>query len=210
MTDFEIKTSAQPAPTISKEDLVWAIAIDDDNTLTYGDVHEIIHRDIAIGNDYRKERIKLLTGLSTGVFALTVTFHKDLFGGVSDATGIGLMLCGWAALLISVLSGIQHFRKWEDFYLEHRKVGLAVWHYRIREEGADKEAAARDFQQGRERIDSLRQEYGVWNFLQSWALLIGLALIAGYVCYTSILLVNHPERRPAPEHAASERVVQSK
>jgi hypothetical protein len=49
--------------------------------MNYGQVHEMIHRDIAVGNDYRKERIKLLATLATGVFALTVTFHKDLFGG---------------------------------------------------------------------------------------------------------------------------------
>src|SRR5258708_106567 len=207
MTKSKTPASTPPAPTISDEDLVWAISLNSNNTLTYGDVHEIIHRDIAIGNDYRKERIKLLTGLSTGVFALTVTFHKDLFGGVSDATGIGLMLGGWVALLISVLSGIQHFRKWEDFYLEHRKVGLALWSYR---KNADKEAAARNFQEGRARIKSLQQEYGIWNLLRSGTLLIGLALIAGYVCYTSILMVNHPERRSVTEHAVSEHSTQFK
>jgi hypothetical protein len=201
MTNPAKPAPGSPAHSISAEDLKWSVSATDNGTVTYGDVHEIIHRDIAIGNDYRKERIKLLTGLATGVFALTVTFHKDLFGGVSDQTGVGLMLGGWLALLISVLSGIEHFRKWEDFYLEHRKVGLALWNYR---KDAANQEAARDFQNGRAKIKSLQQEYNIWNLLQSWTLLIGLALIAGYVCYTSILLVNHPEKRSAPEHTALE------
>jgi hypothetical protein len=38
----------------------------------------MIHRDISIGNDYRKERVKHVTTLAAGIFAITVAFHKDM------------------------------------------------------------------------------------------------------------------------------------
>ena len=81
----------------------------DGQVLTYAQVHELMHRDISIGNEYRKERIKLLTTLATGVFALTVTFHKDLFHSTLTPEGLSLLLLGWAALIVSLLAEMSIF-----------------------------------------------------------------------------------------------------
>src|ERR1700728_1748681 len=126
------KTAAQ-APARDKSRIpTWAQSwktTSGTTEVTYGEIHELIHRDITIGNDYRKERLKLLITLASGVFALTVTFHKDLFSGVLDLSGLVLLLVGWSALLLSLLFGVLHFQKCEDFYLEHRRVGTAIWQH---------------------------------------------------------------------------------
>jgi hypothetical protein len=95
----------------------------------YVEFHEMMHRDIATGNDYRKERIKHIITLATGVFALTVTFHKDFFETKDAASGLVLLFIGWGLLLISLLLGILHFRAWEDFYLSYRKDAQVMWSY---------------------------------------------------------------------------------
>jgi hypothetical protein len=157
----------------------WSVEVDN-KELNYGQVHEMIHRDIAIGNDYRKERLKLLTALATGVFALTVTFHKDLFGETLTQLGLWLMLSGWVMLIVSLLAGILHFQKWEDFYLEHRVLGTALWRYWVAT-GDDKKHACDDFFRAEDKIKKLRKSYRKWNFIQSAGLLLGLAFIAVYV-----------------------------
>lgn len=161
----------------------WAIAIGNCKELNYGQMHDLIHRDIAIGNDYRKERIKLLITLATGVFALSVTFHKDLFGSVLTSTGLSLVLFGWAAMIVSLGAGIVHFRKWEDFYLEHRVRGNAVWRYYVATASSDasEELKARiAFHKSRERINDLQKSYAKWNFIQSTSLVVGMVSIALY------------------------------
>jgi Protein of unknown function (DUF1097) len=163
--------------------------------LNYGQVHDMIHRDIALGNEYRKERIKLLTALATGVFALTVTFHKDLFGSATlTSSGLTLMLLGWLMLLISLLAGIVHFRKWEDYYLEHRAVGNAVWKYRTGDNAEKQDAVAR-FYKARRKIDELQRSYRKWNVIQSAGLLVGLALIAAYVVSSGLTVLS---KSPSP------------
>ena len=134
----------------------WAVAVDG-QVLTYAQVHELMHRDISIGNEYRKERIKLLTTLATGVFALTVTFHKDLFHSTLTPEGLSLLLLGWAALIVSLLAGIYHFRKWEDFYLEHRAQGNALWRYRIATEVADQTKARSDFNLSADKMQAIQE-----------------------------------------------------
>lgn len=161
--------------------LKWVVSLPDNQTMTYGDVHDMIHRDVAIGNDYRKERIKLLTALATGVFALTVTFHKDLFAAKVTNAGLIWLLAGWSLLLVSLLAGIEHFRKWEDFYLQHRASGIAVWRYRTAADDAGRAAATVAFNASEQKIDNLRKSYQRWNRLQSFGLLAGLACVGVYV-----------------------------
>jgi hypothetical protein len=174
------KTPPVPDNTALKPNVLkWAVTVDG-KEINYGQVHDMIHRDIAIGNDYRKERIKLLCTLATGVFALTVTFHKDLFAAKITVPELLLLLAGWGLLLISLLAGIKHFRKWEDFYLEHRASGNAVWKYQSG--GAAEQAAATiEFNAAQSKIKSIRESYRIWNNIQSWALILGLACIAIYV-----------------------------
>jgi hypothetical protein len=202
-----LQPGVKPAETIAAHDLIWCVDVPKcSEQLTYGDVHEIVHRDIAIGNDYRKERIKLLTALSTGVFALTVTFHKDLFDGKLDWYGWYLMLGGWTALLISLLSGIFHFRNWEDFYLGHRAVGLALWKFRTRT-GGDQQEAVTEFTHARAEIKRLQKAYKAWNFFQTSMLLLGMALIAAYVGYSGFVKLRHEEMQaPARSHPAATEI----
>jgi hypothetical protein len=183
-----------PLPPVAK---AWSVTVDQKD-LNYGQVHEMIHRDIAMGNDYRKERIKLLTTLATGVFALTVTFHKDLFGTTLTLVGLSLLLAGWAMLIASLLAGIVHFRKWEDFYLEYRVQGNAVWRYRVATRDVnhvnnDEEKKARkDFHRADARIKELQKSYKKWNRIQSFGLVGGLVFIAIYVVVTGYDVVSRP------------------
>lgn len=166
---------------------IWAVVVNGKD-LNYGQVHEMIHRDIAVGNDYRKERIKLLTTLATGVFALTVTFHKDLFGATLTRTGLWLILLGWAALIASLLAGIVHFRKWEDFYLEHRPQGSALWRHHVASDDLGKKEARIAFNRSSAKINDLQKSYKKWNLIQSGGLIVGLALTAAYVAMTGFVV----------------------
>ena len=161
--------------------LRWSVHEHGQEPHNYGQVHDMIHRDIAIGNDYRKERIKLLTALATGVFALTVTFHKDLFASKVSNAALIWLLTGWGLLLISLLAGIEHFRKWEDFYLAHRASGIALWKYRTAASSEEKERAADSFYKSGQKIDALRESYKIWNWVQSLGLVVGLGCVAIYV-----------------------------
>jgi hypothetical protein len=184
----------------------WAVTANG-KELNYGQVHDMIHRDIAVGNDYRKERIKLLTALATGVFALTVTFHKDLFGATLTRTGLWFILLGWAALILSLLAGIFHFRTWEDFYLEHRAQGNAVWRHRTASNEAEKKAARIAFHRSKANIDDLQKSYKKWNRVQSGGLIIGLVLIGIYVAITGFAVSSE---RPRPPGAAGDQVTPAK
>lgn len=192
--------SAVPVETLPKHVETWSVTVDGKD-VNYGNVHEMIHRDIAIGNDYRKERIKLLTALATGVFALTVTFHKDLFGETLTATGLALMLTGWLLLILSLLAGIWHFRKWEDFYLEHRTQANAVWRYRVGDDVAKKTAAA-DFARASNTIKQLQDSYRTWNCIQSAGLVLGLIFIAAYVGVAGYQVVS-AAKPPKPVASAA-------
>jgi hypothetical protein len=183
----------QPANPFDKElpaaALRWSTTVDS-KELDYGQIHTIIYRDIAMGNDYRKERIKLLTALATGVFALTVTFHKDLFGSTLTTTGLVFLLLGWAALIVSLVAGIFHFRAWEDFYLEHRAQGNAIWRHHTESDVSEKKASRIAFYESKATIQQLQQSYKKWNCMQSGGLVIGLILIAIYVAITGFAVVS--------------------
>jgi hypothetical protein len=158
--------------------------------LNYGQIHDMMHRDSSIGNDYRKERIKLQTTLATGVFAVTAIFNRELFGLTLTRTGLWLLLLGWASLIISLLAGIVHFKKWEDFYLAHRAQGNALWRYHAAGAAADERKQARiAFHRAGEKIEYLQESYKKWNHIQSGGLIIGLVLIA-YVVITGLDLTQ--------------------
>jgi hypothetical protein len=176
----------------------WSVTVNE-KELNYGQVHEMMHRDIAIGNDYRKERIKLLTTLATGVFALTVTFHKDMFGETLTRIGIWLIMLGWAALIFSLLAGIVHFRKWEDFYLEHRARANALWRYRTAPDEKEKKDAVIEFNQSETKIENFQKSYKNWNHIQSGGLIVGLVLIAAYVVTAGFSMTSEQSKTsPAP------------
>jgi hypothetical protein len=55
--------------------------------------------------DFAQETTKQLISLATGVIALTITFSKDLAGGLSPGTK-GYLAAAWFAYLFSVLCGV--------------------------------------------------------------------------------------------------------
>jgi hypothetical protein len=204
-TNVVLELHDRPLPIGVK---TWSVVVDGKD-LNYGQIHDMMHRDIAVGNDYRKERIKLLTTLATGVFALTVTFHKDLFGATLTRVGLWLMLLGWAALIISLLAGLVHFRKWEDFYLEHRAQGNALWRHHVASDEPEKKEARMAFKRSSAKINGLQKSYKKWNLIQSGGLIVGLAFIAAYVAITGFDVASErPKTSTAP--AAIDKVTPAK
>lgn len=176
--------------------LTWSVPIADPpgGSLNYGEMHALIHRDISIGNDYRKERIKHLITLATAVFALALTFHKDLFASSVTVPGLIMMVLGWLSLLASLAAGAVHLGKWEDYYLEHRAVGNAIWrHHSAKTDEDEKRAARVAFHKARENVDALQVDYKLWNKVQIGCLLFGMAMFAGYVTYSTSLLLPSAE-----------------
>ncbi len=169
-----------PSPDLPESAKTWALKVGGE-TCTYGDIHEIMHRDIATGNDFRKERIKLLITLATGVFALMVTFHKDLFASQETHGALAALLAGFALLLVSVLVGIWHFRSWEDFYLAHRGLSTGVWGYHTATDDAKRGEAATIFSDARTKIKAAQASYRCYDFAQTYTLIFGLIFILVYV-----------------------------
>lgn len=161
---------------------------------TYGEVHEMMHRDISIGNEFRKERIKLLIAVATGVFALMISFNKDLFSGHTSGPALTALLVGFMFLLSSILCGVYHFKAWEDFYLAHRGLSTGLWTYRTAAGDLDlQEAGRREIKKARSETRRLQHVYKYWDVLQYTLLLCGLALI--------VLYVGIQARQPSPESA---------
>jgi hypothetical protein len=76
------------------------------------------HTDIGFANSYRLEYIKHLIAVSTGVFVFSVTFMKDLLGGlVPDGAGKVMLITGWGFLTVSILAGVAHMRYWARYYI---------------------------------------------------------------------------------------------
>lgn len=167
----------------------------DGETINYGQIHSMIHRDISVGNDYRKERIKHLMTLATGVFAVTVTFHKDVFGSSLTPVGLCLMVSSWGALIVSLFTGIIHLQKWEDFYLEHRALGNGLWQYRIATGEEQKRDARIAFNRARKKITKLQRSYKGWNVIQWLTLLSGLAFIATYIAFTGTAVLSEAKQK---------------
>ena len=152
----------------------------------------MVHRDISIGNDYRKERVKHVTTLAAGVFAITVTFHKDMFGGHVTVGALIFLVLGWLMLVGSLLSGIFHFQAWENYYLAFRDVGNSLWKYRVETDAAAKNQARAAFVAARDRVQGLQTRYRRWNCFQTWGLIFGLIFIVGYVVLSSLTFLKTP------------------
>lgn len=203
---------AQETPTDLPEGArVWCLKVNGES-YTYGDMHEIMHRDIAIGNDFRKERIKLLITLATGVFALMVTFHKDLFGGHETSIALNALLIGFFLLLVSVVAGIWHFKGWENFYLAHRGLSNAVWSYHVANgDTAKQHAAANAFATASKEVKAAQDSYHCNDFVQTFSLILGLVFILIYVGIESQQLLLTDTKcatqseiaRPASPHPAT-------
>jgi hypothetical protein len=173
--------------------------------VNYGDLHELMHRDMATGNEYRKERIKHLITLATGVFALTVTFHKDLFEGGDTADALVIMFAGWTFLLLSLLTGIFHFRAWEDYYLSYRKDGNALWSYfaPIASNKPNAEISAAS-EMAAVKSERDKKRFRLWDRCQTWFLVIGLACTGIYVGLSAqSWLVNHKQSKVAASKSGS-------
>lgn len=165
----------------------------------YGEVHEMMHRDIAIGNDFRKERIKLLITVATGVFALMISFNKDLFSGRTSGPALAALLVGFVLLLLSILCGIYHFKAWEDFYLAHRGLSTGLWKYRTAAGDQNLQTQGRtEHNRARNKTEQLRDVYKQWDVWQSTLLLCGLALVVVYVGIQAL--------QPAPKTETSAQV----
>jgi hypothetical protein len=100
------------------------------------------------------------------------------------------MVLGWLSLLASLAAGAVHLGKWEDYYLEHRAVGNAIWRHHSAKANEKEERAARvAFHKAREKVDTLQVNYKMWNRVQIGCLLFGMAMFAGYVTYSTSLLL---------------------
>lgn len=179
--------TAAPPPQIPPHVTIWSVQLPGEPLpLSYGDLHTVMHRDIGLGNDYRKERIKHLTTLATGVFALTVTFHKDLLGGSNGNLELVLLFGGWLLLLISLYAGIIHLRRWEDYYLAYGAMGSALWRHQVAD-AKDKPKAAAAWHEALREREKHQSGYRHWSEIQTASLLAGMALLAIYVA-TSLLV----------------------
>lgn len=75
-------------------------------------------RDIEFGNSYRLEYIKHLITIASGMFVFTVAFMKDVLGKPAAAAhGSLILICGWTALVVSIVAGIHHMRYWAWFFV---------------------------------------------------------------------------------------------
>ena len=163
----------------------WAIKVPKDEQadvlLTYGNLHEIMHRDISIGNEFRKERIKHLITLATAIFALTVTFHSEILGGKQTDASLQMLWLGWLLLLGSLISGIFHWKKWEDFYLGHRNTGKALWEYHVYSQAdnqARKANAQKDWHKAVRSIQDHQNGHRILDPIQTGFLVLGMAFLA--------------------------------
>ena len=166
----------------------------------------MIHADISIGNSYRLARINLLIAIATGVFGFTVTFHKDLFGANLTSSTLWLIVVGWGLLLASMLAGVFHLRKWEDFYLTHRTVGNAVWSYRTALYPEEKNDAVKKYEKAQTKIEELGKGNRRWNLAQSGSLIVGMALLMIYVAMSGYEIVNVPPKSAVPVYAPCQSV----
>lgn len=55
--------------------------------------------------DFAQETVKQLLSLATAVIALTITFSKDIVGGLPDTTR-GFLAAAWFFYLLSVVAGV--------------------------------------------------------------------------------------------------------
>jgi hypothetical protein len=80
------------------------------------------HKDIEFSNQYRIEYIKHLMSLAAGIFALTLTFFKDLLGKpISAVSYKPILMIGWLLLIISLMAGIAQMRLWASYYISWAK-----------------------------------------------------------------------------------------
>lgn len=137
--------------------------------------YEEVHRDIALGNNYRIELSKLLLALAAGLFAFSVAFQPATFPNID----ISNLESGWYALAISMAGGMGNLYGWEKFYLSYRDYDL---------KGKQKEG-----KEYRSTVTFLRR---IARFLQFAGFLIGAGLI-GYFTSENI------KARPVPEPACA-------
>jgi hypothetical protein len=113
-----------------------------------------------------------------------------------------------AACVISLLGGIVHFRKWEDFYLEHRARGNALWKYHAAKDDNDKRVARIAFHRSAAKISQSQQAYKNWNAMQSGGLFIGLVYMGIHVAIAGFAVTSDekaPTKCTATERATPEQ-----
>jgi hypothetical protein len=77
---------------------------------------DTVHKDIALGNQWRLELDKTLLALVSALFAFTIAFPPSL----QSATHEIFLRVGWGALVASMIGGLVEFHGWERFYLTYR------------------------------------------------------------------------------------------
>lgn len=88
--------------------------------LTTKELHEILHRDVALANIYRTEFVKHAMSLAAAALVFTISFVKDIIPTGTTALYKPLLGAGWCCLLASLLAGLLHLSAWEKFYIAHR------------------------------------------------------------------------------------------
>ena len=78
--------------------------------------HEMVHRDIALGNTYRLEVSKHSLYIASGLLAFSIGFPPS----VDVATDKTILFTAWGLLSISIIGGIGNLYFWEKFYLTYR------------------------------------------------------------------------------------------
>lgn len=56
--------------------------------------------------DFAESTSKQLITLSTAIVAFTITFGKELFGGINNGVAFGTLIIAWVLFTISIISGI--------------------------------------------------------------------------------------------------------
>lgn len=79
-----------------------------------------IQTDVDFANRYRLEYVKHMMSIAAGVFALSVTFMKDLVGE-TETKASALLPLSWALLIVSLSAGVGHMKAWDRFYIAYRK-----------------------------------------------------------------------------------------
>ena len=127
-----------------------------------------------MANIYRLELDKLLLGITTAVFAFTVTFRPAL---KLPPNGECLLWIGWVGLAASLIGGVFELHGWERFYIAYRDYDYKAFRGPI-----DKTMSEDDAEEFRQAGKDARKTITLWRraarTVQFAGFFIGVASIA--------------------------------
>lgn len=56
--------------------------------------------------DFAENTSKQLITLSTAIVAFTITFGKELFGGIDNGLALGVLITAWVLFVVSIICGV--------------------------------------------------------------------------------------------------------